>query len=129
MGATILRTLVLLYLSCPSFFFLHHFFKRHCSSSFSFCCHHPRDSACPPVPLLTPAHVAPLRLPLRPLACAHALSHLSIVNGFCVPIKDEHKVMLVRALIPLHKVRMLQGYVTSVVRVLALCCWLVCCGR
>lgn len=27
----------------------------------------------------------------------------SIVNGFCVPIKDEHKVMLVRALIPLHK--------------------------
>ena len=92
-------------------FFLHHFFKRYCSSSFSFCCHHPQDSACPPVPLLTPAHVAPLRLPLRPLACAHALSHLSIVNGFCVPIKDEHKVMLVRALIPLHKVRMLQGCV------------------
>ena len=28
----------------------------------------------------------------------------SIINGFCVPIKDEHKIMLVRALLPLHKV-------------------------
>lgn len=27
----------------------------------------------------------------------------SIINGFCVPIKEEHKVMLVRALLPLHK--------------------------
>jgi serine/threonine-protein phosphatase 2A regulatory subunit B' len=35
----------------------------------------------------------------------------SIINGFCVPIKDEHKVMLVRALIPLHKVRCALGCV------------------
>lgn len=27
----------------------------------------------------------------------------SIINGFAVPIKDEHKVMLSRALLPLHK--------------------------
>lgn len=27
----------------------------------------------------------------------------SIINGFAVPIKDEHKVMLTRALLPLHK--------------------------
>lgn len=27
----------------------------------------------------------------------------SIINGFAVPIKDEHKVMLARALVPLHK--------------------------
>jgi serine/threonine-protein phosphatase 2A regulatory subunit B' len=27
----------------------------------------------------------------------------SIINGFAVPIKDEHKVMLVKALLPLHK--------------------------
>ncbi len=38
------------------------------------------------------------------LSCVAWTSCGSIVNGFCVPIKDEHKVMLVRALIPLHKV-------------------------
>ena len=29
----------------------------------------------------------------------------SIINGFAVPIKDEHKLMLKRALIPLHKMK------------------------
>lgn len=29
--------------------------------------------------------------------------YISIINGFAVPIKEEHKVMLVRALLPLHK--------------------------
>jgi hypothetical protein len=34
----------------------------------------------------------------------------SIINGFAVPIKDEHKAMLVRALIPLHKSRGVSVY-------------------
>jgi serine/threonine-protein phosphatase 2A regulatory subunit B' len=27
----------------------------------------------------------------------------SIINGFALPLKEEHKLFLVRALIPLHK--------------------------
>lgn len=34
----------------------------------------------------------------------------SIINGFAVPIKDEHKVMLCKALIPLHKCRGIAAY-------------------
>ncbi|KAF8096397.1 hypothetical protein N665_0309s0023 [Sinapis alba] len=34
----------------------------------------------------------------------------SIINGFALPLKDEHKVFLVRVLIPLHKPRCLQMY-------------------
>ncbi|XP_010458797.1 PREDICTED: serine/threonine protein phosphatase 2A 57 kDa regulatory subunit B' theta isoform-like [Camelina sativa] len=34
----------------------------------------------------------------------------SIINGFALPLKDEHKVFLVRALIPLHKPKCLQMY-------------------
>lgn len=30
-------------------------------------------------------------------------SFSSIINGFAVPLKDEHKVFLERVLIPLHK--------------------------
>ncbi|CAE5957375.1 unnamed protein product [Arabidopsis arenosa] len=34
----------------------------------------------------------------------------SIINGFALPLKDEHKVFLVRALLPLHKPKSLQMY-------------------
>ncbi|CAL9248632.1 unnamed protein product [Arabidopsis halleri] len=34
----------------------------------------------------------------------------SIINGFALPLKDEHKVFLVRVLIPLHKPKCLQMY-------------------
>ncbi|EWG93472.1 Rts1p [Saccharomyces cerevisiae R103] len=34
----------------------------------------------------------------------------SIINGFALPLKEEHKVFLVRILIPLHKVRCLSLY-------------------
>jgi serine/threonine-protein phosphatase 2A regulatory subunit B' len=34
----------------------------------------------------------------------------SIINGFALPLKEEHKLFLVRALIPLHKPRCLPMY-------------------
>lgn len=34
----------------------------------------------------------------------------SIINGFSVPLKEEHKIFLVRALIPLHKAKCLSLY-------------------
>ena len=34
----------------------------------------------------------------------------SIINGFAVPIKDEHKIMLIKALIPLHKAKNIAEY-------------------
>ncbi|KAM6500582.1 protein phosphatase PP2A0 B subunit gamma isoform [Amanita muscaria] len=34
----------------------------------------------------------------------------SIINGFVLPLKEEHKIFLTRALIPLHKVKSLQLY-------------------
>lgn len=34
----------------------------------------------------------------------------SIINGFALPLKPEHKTFLTRALIPLHKVRSLSMY-------------------
>ncbi|XP_050119533.1 serine/threonine protein phosphatase 2A 57 kDa regulatory subunit B' theta isoform-like [Malus sylvestris] len=34
----------------------------------------------------------------------------SIINGFALPLKEEHKLFLVQALIPLHKPRCLQMY-------------------
>jgi serine/threonine-protein phosphatase 2A regulatory subunit B' len=34
----------------------------------------------------------------------------SIINGFALPLKEEHKMFLTRVLIPLHKVRSLQTY-------------------
>ncbi|ESQ35473.1 hypothetical protein EUTSA_v10007450mg [Eutrema salsugineum] len=34
----------------------------------------------------------------------------SIINGFALPLKEEHKVFLVRALVPLHKPKCLQMY-------------------
>lgn len=34
----------------------------------------------------------------------------SIINGFALPLKDEHKIFLIRILIPLHKVKSLSLY-------------------
>ncbi|KIY50929.1 protein phosphatase 2A regulatory B subunit [Fistulina hepatica ATCC 64428] len=34
----------------------------------------------------------------------------SIINGFALPLKEEHKIFLMRALIPLHKVKSLSLY-------------------
>jgi serine/threonine-protein phosphatase 2A regulatory subunit B' len=34
----------------------------------------------------------------------------SVINGFAVPIKEEHKATLVRALIPLHKAASIGQY-------------------
>ncbi|XP_072388041.1 serine/threonine-protein phosphatase 2A 56 kDa regulatory subunit gamma isoform-like isoform X7 [Diabrotica undecimpunctata] len=34
----------------------------------------------------------------------------SIINGFALPLKDEHKLFLLRALMPLHKVKSLSVY-------------------
>lgn len=34
----------------------------------------------------------------------------SIINGFALPLKEEHKMFLTRVLMPLHKVRSLQTY-------------------
>eukprot|EP00123_Amoebidium_parasiticum_P016977 comp23667_c0_seq1/m.40462 comp23667_c0_seq1/g.40462 ORF comp23667_c0_seq1/g.40462 comp23667_c0_seq1/m.40462 type:complete len:576 (-) comp23667_c0_seq1:330-2057(-) len=34
----------------------------------------------------------------------------SIINGFAIPLKDEHKTFLIRVLIPLHKVKTLTMY-------------------
>ena len=34
----------------------------------------------------------------------------SIINGFALPLKEEHKTFLIRVLIPLHKVKSLSCY-------------------
>lgn len=34
----------------------------------------------------------------------------SIINGFALPLKEEHKVFLLKVLLPLHKVRSLNVY-------------------
>lgn len=34
----------------------------------------------------------------------------SVINGFTVPMKEEHRIFLVKALLPLHKAKCLSGY-------------------
>lgn len=34
----------------------------------------------------------------------------SIINGFALPLKEEHKVFLLKVLLPLHKVKSLSAY-------------------
>ena len=34
----------------------------------------------------------------------------SIINGFALPLKEEHKVFLLKVLLPLHKIRTLSVY-------------------
>ena len=36
--------------------------------------------------------------------------HCSIINGFALPLKAEHKQFLLKVLLPLHKVRCLSLY-------------------
>ena len=38
------------------------------------------------------------------------LSFVSIINGFALPLKEEHKQFLMRVLVPLHKVKTLGVY-------------------
>jgi serine/threonine-protein phosphatase 2A regulatory subunit B' len=48
---------------------------------------------------------------LEYLALAHIrFSRHSIINGFALPLKDEHKTFLLRVLVPLHKTRSLSLY-------------------
>ncbi len=35
---------------------------------------------------------------------------LSIINGFALPLKEEHKQFLIKVLLPLHKVKSLSVY-------------------
>ena len=37
-------------------------------------------------------------------------SVFSIINGFALPLKEEHKVFLLKVLLPLHKVKSLSVY-------------------
>lgn len=36
--------------------------------------------------------------------------YFSIINGFALPLKEEHKVFLLKVLLPLHKVKSLSVY-------------------
>ena len=40
----------------------------------------------------------------------YTLIFFSIINGFALPLKDEHKMFLIRVLIPLHKAKSLTLY-------------------
>lgn len=40
----------------------------------------------------------------------------SIINGFALPLKEEHKMFLIRVLLPLHKVKSLSVYHPQVSR-------------
>lgn len=40
----------------------------------------------------------------------HCVDCCSIINGFALPLKSEHKQFLVKVLIPLHKVKCLSLY-------------------
>lgn len=42
--------------------------------------------------------------------CSVMWFNFSIINGFALPLKEEHKVFLLKVLLPLHKVRMLNVY-------------------
>ncbi|XP_016121417.1 serine/threonine-protein phosphatase 2A 56 kDa regulatory subunit gamma isoform-like, partial [Sinocyclocheilus grahami] len=42
----------------------------------------------------------------------------SIINGFALPLKEEHKIFLLKVLLPLHKVKSLSVYHPQVVMAL-----------
>lgn len=50
-----------------------------------------------------------LNFPFSCLSERPRLSH-SIINGFALPLKEEHKMFLIRVLLPLHKVKSLSVY-------------------
>ena len=61
----------------------------------------------PPIALLDP-DIYPLLPPSPLLLLPPTHTHTpSIINGFALPLKDEHKAFLLRVLIPLHKVKSL----------------------
>ena len=60
------------------------------------CCHH--STTYPPLP------------PLHTTSPIDTLPSDSIINGFALPLKHEHKQFLNKVLIPLHKVRCLSQY-------------------
>ncbi|WZZ43057.1 hypothetical protein YC2023_039316 [Brassica napus] len=64
----------------------------------------PKDP--PPAASLPPA-VIPPPSPIVPVSPRNELLEIlgSIINGFALPLKEEHKFFLVRALVPLHKAK------------------------
>nr|XP_040034563.1 serine/threonine-protein phosphatase 2A 56 kDa regulatory subunit delta isoform isoform X1 [Gasterosteus aculeatus aculeatus] len=44
------------------------------------------------------------------MAMVNTCLFLSIINGFALPLKEEHKMFLIRVLLPLHKVKSLSVY-------------------
>lgn len=45
------------------------------------------------------------------LECLSEFTRLrSIINGFALPLKEEHKTFLLKVLMPLHKVKSLSAY-------------------
>jgi hypothetical protein len=43
-------------------------------------------------------------------SCSNDIAFSSIINGFALPLKEEHKVFLIKVLLPLHKVKTLSVY-------------------
>lgn len=48
----------------------------------------------------------------RTFSLFHILAtfYFSIINGFALPLKEEHKIFLLKVLLPLHKVKSLSVY-------------------
>uniref|UniRef100_A0A3P9PE26 Protein phosphatase 2, regulatory subunit B', delta n=1 Tax=Poecilia reticulata TaxID=8081 RepID=A0A3P9PE26_POERE len=55
------------------------------------------------------------------LSVRHHLA--SIINGFALPLKEEHKMFLIRVLLPLHKVKSLSVYHPQVSVWFCRFCW------
>lgn len=51
-----------------------------------------------------------LNLELVNLQTVRAFCFHSIINGFALPLKEEHKIFLLKVLLPLHKVKSLSVY-------------------
>ena len=51
-----------------------------------------------------------LTLELVSVQTWRALCFHSIINGFALPLKEEHKIFLLKVLLPLHKVKSLSVY-------------------
>ncbi|KAI4989406.1 hypothetical protein ZWY2020_036723 [Hordeum vulgare] len=67
------------------------------------------------LPVIAPAHTNALRNHLdRPIHTTRQALLLeicgSIINGFAVPLKEEHRGFLLRVLLPLHRARWLHAY-------------------
>lgn len=52
-------------------------------------------------------------IPDYDLECVNTQTEISlhsIINGFALPLKEEHKIFLLKVLLPLHKVKSLSVY-------------------